>query len=78
MRTRAFRADSLDSNNNDRTYISLEPALQWSLTRWWSVKASYRYRWEKRDELNSSVDSNGVLVSLTYERPFEKPSLWGK
>jgi len=71
MRARFFQNKSLreGDSRNDRRYFLIEPELRWNWTRWLSIGASYRYRWQERDQDPDSVESNAVFVSLIYARP---------
>jgi hypothetical protein len=67
----AFHNKSLDqaSAAEARTYYSLEPGLSWSLSRWWSLDGSYRYRWQKYTDSSQTAQSNAVFVAVSYAWP---------
>lgn len=50
----------------ERRYYRVEPGLRYELTRWTSIGASYRYRWQDRETDAESAESNAFLVSLEY------------
>lgn len=68
LTARAFRTESVGTRNNqnDRNYLSFEPALNWALTESWSVQASYNYVRQKEQGDPEAADSNAVFVSLNY------------
>ena len=65
-------ASGLDDDSDDRLYYSLEPGLSWRATRWWSIKAAYRFR--RQDYTNTSngaAESNAVFITASYIWPRE-------
>ncbi len=67
----AFRNKALDqlSTSTNRTYYSFEPGLRWSLTRWWSLDGSYRYRRQKYENSNQAAQSNAAFIAVSYAWP---------
>jgi hypothetical protein len=67
--SRAFRNDRLDdvTSGDDRYYAQVEPAITWRATRSLFVEATYRFRWERRDDTKDNAFSNAILLTLTYE-----------
>ena len=67
----AFDNETLggDVSSVDRIYYSIEPGLQWAITRDWTINGSYAYRWQKRDIEALAAESNAVFVSLNYIWP---------
>lgn len=70
LRSRVYQNRSIrDNPDADRRYFSIEPRMEWKLSQWWSLNASYRFRTEKRDSDASSADSNSVYAELVYSKP---------
>lgn len=71
VRARVFENQALsrDRPEANRRYLMAEAAWNRSLTRWWSVEASYRYRRQKRDLDPNAADSNAVFLSVKYTKP---------
>ncbi len=65
-------------NDEQRTYLSVQPRLRWRLTRWWDIVGSYRYRYQKYDERSDSADSNAFFVYVTYNWPRESVARWSE
>ena len=57
------------SSTVDRTYYSLEPGMRWTLSRKWSLDASYRYRSQKYKSSSQSADSNAAFIAASYAWP---------
>lgn len=66
------------ANDEQRTFLSVQPRLRWRLTRWWDIVGSYRYRYQKYDERSDSADSNSVFVYVTYNWPRESVARWSE
>ena len=66
------------ANDEQRTYLSVQPRLRWRLTRWWDIVGSYRYRYQKYDERSDSAASNSVFVYVTYNWPRESVARWSE
>ena len=58
-----------DSGIDDRTYASVEPGIGYVIDESWRLAASYRFRWEDRNELDSNAVSNAIYLSLNWTRP---------
>jgi hypothetical protein len=67
--TIAAGKDSL--KRSDRDYYRVEPSINWNMTPEWKIGFSYRYREEDRDNYQNTVDSNGVFLTLTYQKKSE-------
>ena len=67
IRARAFDNKSIDNNTSaDRTYLSIEPKLGFTLSRNFTVDFSYRYRKQKYDNSDQSADSQAVFLGVFY------------
>ena len=69
-------APSVLTNRQDRKYFSIEPGIEYHLTRWWTVAASYRYRWQKYADRPNDAASNAVFLNLSYVWPREPVARW--
>ncbi len=75
-----------ETNNNsfnqpddeERTFLTINPRLRWQLTRWWGIAGSYRYRYQKYDDRNDSAKSNAFFIDLTYQWPRESVARWSE
>ncbi|MEE9424019.1 MAG: hypothetical protein V3V18_03460 [Methylococcales bacterium] len=65
----ALRASAINSESNrlDRTYYQAAPALSWMLTPEFSLTLSYRYRYQKYDDIENSADSHNAMLSASYQ-----------
>ena len=67
IRARAFDNKSVDNNtSSDRTYMLIEPRLNFRLSRNFRADVSYRYRYEKFDNSDQSADSNAIFLGIIY------------
>ncbi len=59
---------SNNGSNNSRIYYSVEPQLIWKFNRQMSLSASYRFRTQKYDNINTDLTavSNGFNLSINY------------
>lgn len=57
------RYQTIDSTNNanNRDYFSFGPRLTWNITQWWSIDASYSYRWQEYDSAVATVAQPATL-----------------
>lgn len=80
LRVKAFAlhntAPGAFTNRQDRTYFSIEPAVEYHLTRWWTVAASFRYRRQKYADNPNGAASNAVFLDLSYVWPREPVARW--
>lgn len=68
-----FQDDSdpnANSTSSDRTFLSVSPQLRWQITQDWDLSASYRFRWQERNQ-GAAATSNAVIVGLNYH-----PNAW--
>jgi hypothetical protein len=66
-----------DDPSDDRTYISIEPRINWMATRWWMISGSYRYRQSENTSLDAGpAESNAVYITVRYIWPKESLSRW--
>ncbi len=65
-------------NDEERTYLSVDPRLRWRLTRWWDIIGAYRYRYQKYDERDDSASSNAVFLTVSYRWPRESVAKWSE
>lgn len=65
----ALRASAINSASNrlDRTYYQAAPALSWMLTPEFSLTLSYRYRYQKYDDIENSANSHNAMLSASYQ-----------
>jgi hypothetical protein len=69
-------APSAFTGRQDRKFVSIEPALEYELTRWWGLSVSYRYRWQSYEDEQNDAVSNAVFLNLTYVWPTEPVPSW--
>ena len=70
LSTRLFENETIGSvktRNNNRRFLSVQPALIWTLTESWSVSTAYRYRRQKDFDEPDSASSNAVFLTLLYK-----------
>ena len=69
-------APSTISNRQDRKFFSIEPGVEYHLTEWWRLAASYRYRWQEYADARNDAASNAVFLNLSYVWPREPVARW--
>ncbi|MGA7800519.1 MAG: hypothetical protein WCC36_06880 [Gammaproteobacteria bacterium] len=63
------KAISSTATNLDRTFVRVEPALAWNMTRWWRLQGSYRYARQRYTNQSETATQNAVYVTLAYTWP---------
>jgi len=53
----------------DRTFVRVEPAFTWKMTRWWHLTGSYRYARQRYKHQSQTATQNAVYVTLAYTWP---------
>ena len=56
-----------ESGSIDRTIYRVDLGLRKTLSRYWSLNADYRYRWQKNAGKRSSARSNAIFVGVRYK-----------
>lgn len=67
-----YRTTAVNSAANDRlnrTFVRLEPAFTWHMTRWWQLQASYRYERQRYQVQSDTATQNAVYCTLSYTWP---------
>jgi hypothetical protein len=68
-----YRLTTTASINTDlqRDNFDISPSIIWLMARDWTISATYRYRFQKRDLLvdSTNADSNLVMLTLVYNWP---------
>ncbi len=64
----ALRAAAINSDTNrlDRIYYQAAPTLSWRLTPEFSLALTYRYRYQKYDDIGESANSHNAMLSANY------------
>jgi hypothetical protein len=60
-----------EGGDSFRTYASVEPGIAYEIDESWQVSATYRARWEDRNELADDVFSNAIYLTLNWSRPWD-------
>jgi len=53
---------------SDRKYADARLRLSYVLGQAWTIGASYRYRWQNRDEVPGDAQSNAVFLTLAWNK----------
>lgn len=66
FRYRAQR--SLEDNGRaDRDLVRVMPSVTWQFTDAWSLRGSYRFRWQSLEGDSKDAFSNAAMLTLTYQ-----------
>ena len=70
LRSQVFRTRSLDLGEtveeDNRTYVQVQPRIRWQITRQLYLDFSYRYRFNDNENAPESADANAALIGLQY------------
>ena len=55
----------------DRRYASIEPGIDYQIDESLRLSASYRFRWQDREELPNDATSNAIFLTLNWTRPWD-------
>ena len=69
----AFRNRRPDGRGSlqDRKYASIEPGVNYRIDETLTLSASYRFRWQDREQLPDDAMSNAVFLTLNWTRPWD-------
>lgn len=68
LRSRALSGAQVATTYANRTYVAVTPGLEWDLTRYWRLHATYAVRRLQVQNQTSAV-SNRVVLSIQYTWP---------
>jgi len=63
------RAVSTSVSGLDRNFIRVEPAAHWKLSRWWTIRADYRYTRQQYKNQSTTATQNAFYVTARYDWP---------